>query len=135
MTGTPGANGTCTSNGRYELTSASRSSAPSSTSAMIPAHVTVFETDASWKTVSLVVRMPASRSAQPTPADQTTSSSRTTATEMPGVFASIRLRRRQRLSSSVRAEAALTIEKGAIAPTPATAAAWVTNSRRVSGGA
>jgi hypothetical protein len=36
---------------------------------MIPAHVTVFETDASWKAVWGVTRMPFSLSAQPTPAE------------------------------------------------------------------
>lgn len=84
--GTSGAAGTCTSNGMYRLMSASRSSTPSSTSVMIPAQVTVFETDASWNTVSGDVRMPRSMSAQPAPADHTTRSPRTTAAAIPGVL-------------------------------------------------
>src|SRR5712692_10571049 len=48
-----------TSNGRYSLMFASRSSTPSSTSVMIPAHVTVLETEASMNAVSGVTRIPA----------------------------------------------------------------------------
>jgi hypothetical protein len=132
LIGTEGAWRIWTSNGRYVLTSASRSIIPSSTSAMIPAHVRVFDTEASWNTVSLVTRIRSSRSAQPTPPGHTISSSRTTATAIPGVFASASFRRRYRSSSSVRAGAPLTNEKGAIAPTSVVLAIPVTNSRRVS---
>ena len=134
MMGTSGASGMWTSKGRYVLMSSSRTSSPSSTSAMIPAHETVLATDASWNTVSLVVRIPRSRSAQPTPVENTTSSPRTTATLIPGVIASASFLRRYCRSSSVPGRVmVLTNENGAIAPTPATRVARAMNSRQDSG--
>ena len=84
--GTSGAAGTCTSNGRYRLMSTSRSSTPSSTSVIVPAQVTVFETDGGKNTVSGVVQIIRSMSAQRARADHTTRSPRTTATAIPGVL-------------------------------------------------
>jgi hypothetical protein len=84
--------------------------------------------------VSLGVRIPRSRSAQPTPVENTTSSPQTTATLIPGVIASASFLRRYCRSSSVPGRVmVLTNENGAIAPTPATRVARAMNSRRDSG--
>src|SRR3954469_21919165 len=75
----------CTSNGRYRLMLASRSSLPSSTRVMMPAHVIVLETDASMYCVVGSARILRSMLAQPLAIDQTICSPLTTANVAPGV--------------------------------------------------
>jgi hypothetical protein len=111
--------------------SASRSITPSSTRDMMPAHVIVFDTEASMKTVSSFAWIPRSMFAHPEPAAKTTLLPLTTATDIPGLWAASRCCRRNAWSPAGPAATLRMNEKGAIAPAPATTAALAKTSRRV----